>query len=103
MTHLSRRQAAILAALLDADGATVDCADLAVVAGSFGVNDGAVLRGYAARLRRRGVDGIASDCRSGWRMTKLPPDWALDDVLRALDELRADGSLPSAATWRRAS
>ena len=98
-----RRQFSLLAALLDADGALVTYADLGDVVGSGGVNDAAVIRGYAQRLRTLGITGIETVEGRGLRLTKLPPDWALETVLTMLDVLRSEGYLLPALPLRRAS
>lgn len=89
--YLSRRQALLLAALLDADGAPVRYRDMGDVVGTSGVDDAEALRSYAARLRMLGVDCIETVPGCGFRMRCLPPDWALADILLMLDVLRAEG------------
>lgn len=99
---ITRQQAALLALLLDADGATVPYADLGDVTGSSGVNDPEVIRQYAQRLRRVGVLCVDVVAGVGCRMVGLPPDEILEDVLTMLDVIRRDGfALP--ATWGKAS
>lgn len=102
MSGLSRRQAALLAALLDADGRVVSYGALGDVVGSSGVNDRATLQQYAFRIRRLGILGIEAVANRGYRLTSIPPDWALETVLTMLDVLRRDErEMP--LVWRRAS
>lgn len=102
MIGLSRRQAALVAVLLDADKHGVSHVVLGDAVGANGVNCVAVIRLYVHRLRRRGVRGIEAVPGYGYRLTKLPPDWALEDVLAMLDVLRREErEMPM--VWRRAS
>jgi len=89
--YLSRRQLMLLAALLDADGSVVRYCELGDVVGTSGVDDSEALRAYASRLRLLGVECIETVVGRGFRMTCLPPDWALDEILMALDQMRAEG------------
>jgi DNA-binding winged helix-turn-helix (wHTH) protein len=100
--YLSRRQAALLAALLDADGDVVRYCVMGDVVGTNGVDDPEALRAYASRLRRKGVDCFETVPERGFRMTTLPPDWALPDILAMLDVLRA-GGYDSPVEWEMAS
>lgn len=100
--RVSGQQARFLAVLIDADGAVVSYAVLGDAVGACGVNDRAVLKQYGQRLQERGVGGVEHVRGRGYRMTRIPPDWALDDVLAVLDQMRRAGELP-AARWRRAS
>lgn len=100
--RISGRQARLLAVLLDADGAIVSYRHLGEAVGSYGVSDRYVLEQYRFRLRERGVDVIEHVSRRGFRMTRIPPDWAIPDVLAVLDAMRRDGELP-AQRWRRVS
>jgi hypothetical protein len=99
---LTRNQAALLAMLLDADGAIVSYDALGSVVGAYGVSSKHLVRQYRVRLRRLGISGVAVVPRRGLRMVGLPPDEALGDVLAMLDVIRRDGyAVP--ATWRRAA
>lgn len=88
MSHLSWRQAAILATLLEADGAVVSYVRLGDVTGTLEVNVNAAIGLYAHRIRARGIDCIETVVGRGLRMKCLPPDWALEDILAVLDTLR---------------
>jgi hypothetical protein len=103
MNGLSRRQAALLAALLDADGATVPYPELGDVVGAAGVNVPLVISQYVNRLRRLGVGCVVVVPGVGLRLAGLPPDWALEDVLALLDEMRRDGFEQPVLRWGRAS
>ena len=85
------RQAAILAMLLDADGAVVSYAELGELIGSSGINDSKVIRQYVTRLRQQGVLGVEVVTGRGCRLRALPPDSMLDDVLTMLDVIRREG------------
>ena len=98
--RVTRQQAALLALLLDADGATVPYADLGDVTGSAGTNDPKVIRQFLWRLRRAGVLCVDVVAGVGCRMVGLPPDEILGDVLTVLDALRRDGWMRPAALER---
>lgn len=98
-----RRQVALVAALLDADGGLLSYVELGDVVGSAGVNDCKVIRQYVNRLRALGVDCIEVVKGRGCRLTGLPPDWMLEDVLAVLDEMRRDGWGQPVLMWRKAS
>ena len=102
MRTLSRRQAMLLAALLDADGAVVSYAVLGDVVGTLGVNDQFSVRQYVHRLRQRGIRCVEVVDGRGCRLTTIPPDWALEDVLAMLDAMRRAETAPL-TIWRMAS
>lgn len=91
MTHLTRCQAMLLAALLDADGRVVSYAALGEAVGAWSVNEVYVVRQHVNRLRRKGVACIETVPRRGCRLTAVPPDWTLETVLAMVDVLRRDG------------
>lgn len=101
--NLSRRQAAMLAVLLDADGEMLTYAELGDVVGSAGVNDWDVVRRYVQRLRELGVTCIEVERGIGCRLTGVPPDWTLDVVLAMLDEMRRYGFEQPVLRWWRAA
>lgn len=104
MIGLTRGQAAFLAVLIDADGAAVSFARLADAMGMSGADEAVLLYQFAWKLRRKGIGGIVSVPTYGYRLAVLPPDWALEDVLALLDELRREGFLRrDVYRWRRAS
>jgi hypothetical protein len=88
---LSRRQAMLLAALLDADGAVVPYAVLGDLVGASGAYDNAALRTYVRRLEALDLDCVEVVKGRGLRLTTVPPDWTLETVLVMLDALRRDG------------
>lgn len=102
MNHFTRPQAKLLAVLLDANGAVVPYPVLGDTVESFGVDDKAVIRQYVHRLRALGVDCVEVVRGRGCRLTAVPPDWTLDDVLRELDALREGWAVP-ALVWRRSA
>lgn len=85
-----RRQTALVAALLDADGAVVSYDILGDVVGANCVNVVPTVRQYVHRLRRRGV-AIQTVTGRGCRLLRIPPDEMLEDVLAVLDQMRRDG------------
>lgn len=91
MSHLTRCQASLLAALLDADGALMPYAELGDVVGSLGVNDSVTVRSHVLRIRRQGIACIEVVTGRGCRLTAVPPDWTLETVLAVLDAMRRDG------------
>src|SRR4051812_16517837 len=97
--NLSRRQAALLAALLDADGELLTYAALGDVVGSAGVNDKDVIRRYVQRLRELGLTCIAVVDGVGCRLTDVPPDWTLESVLAMLDAMRRYGHEQPILKW----
>ena len=101
MSDLTRRQAALLAALLDADGDVVPYWELGAVVGSAGVNDAPVIRRYVRRLQDLGVRCVQIVPRRGCRLTEVPPDWTLDAVLAMLDTMRRDGFCQPVWQWGR--
>lgn len=102
--RVTQREAALLAALMDADGEIVTYADLGWMLGSDGVNDRACIWTYASRLRLLGVQGIETVNGRGLRMTQVPPDWALEDVLAVLRTMQEIGLRhPQITRWRWAS
>lgn len=100
MNRLSRCQARLVAMLLDADRRPVSYLDLGDAVGANGVNCPALIRVYAHRLRRRGIDGLEAVPGFGYRLMKLPPDWALEDVLAMLDVLRREDGESAVLMWR---
>jgi biotin operon repressor len=96
----TRRQTALVAALLDADGAVVSYRSLGIVVGAAEVNVAPVVRQYVQRLRRHGVE-IETVARRGCRLLRVPPDELLEDVLAVLDEMRRDGWGMPMLAWRR--
>lgn len=102
--RVTQREAALLAALMDADGAVVGYAALGRVVGSAGVNDRNCVFQYVCRLRAAGVGGVETADRHGLRMTEIPPDWALEDVLAMLRTMQEVGvRYPQITRWRAAS
>lgn len=97
-----RRQIALVAALLDADGAVVPYDVLGDVVGANAVNVVPTIRQYVHRLRCRGVE-IQVVRRRGCRLLRVPPDAMLEDVLAVLDAMRRDGWSMPVLMWRRAS
>jgi len=100
MSGMTRRQAAMLAALLDADGELLTYAELGAVVGSAGVSDQAVIRRYVQRLRGAGVHCVEVVNGRGCRLTRVPPDWTLESVLALLDEMRRYGFKQPVLMWR---
>lgn len=84
------RQTALVAALLDADGALVPYDVLGDVVGANAVNVVPCVRQYVHRLRERGVE-IQTVRWRGCRLLRIPPDDMLEDVLAVLDLMRRDG------------
>lgn len=84
------QDARLLAVLLLADGRAVPYTALPHRHGLRG-EPGGPQRTHAAslRLRSRGLDCVEWG-RFACRLTRLPPDWALDDVLLAASMLRAE-------------
>jgi biotin operon repressor len=103
MTGLSRRQAMLLAHLLDADGAVVPYAELGDVVGTSGVADDVAIRLYVFRLRQLGLRCVETVAARGCRLTAVPPDWTLETVLAVLDAMRRDAAEPTVLEWRKAS
>lgn len=97
-----RRQVALVAALLDADGALVPYAVLGDVVGAACVNVVPTVRQYVQRLRRRGVE-IQTVRGRGCRLLRVPPDDMLDDVLAVLDASRRDGWGLPVLQWGRSA
>lgn len=96
----TREQWALLALLLDADGAVVPYAVLGDLIGANGVNDSKAIRQYVRRFERRGIRCVAVVPGRGCRMVGLPPDDVLDDVLTMLDVIRRAGYTQPAALGR---
>lgn len=103
MSSLSRRQSMILATLLVADGEVVSYGDLCDVVGTPGWNESEVIRQYAARIRALGIDCVETVTRRWLRLTGVPPDWALPDILGVLDSMRRQGIEIPEHSWRKAS
>lgn len=102
--RVTQREAALLAVLMDADGAVVSYAALGSVIGSYGVDDRLCIRQYVHRLRRTGMTCVEVVAGRGLRLTEIPPDWALEDVLAVLRSLQELGvAYPPITRWRWAS
>jgi hypothetical protein len=89
--RVTQREAALLAALMDADGAVVGYGALGRVVGAGGASERACISEYVHRLRVAGVAGVETVGRWGLRMTAIPPDWALEDVLGVLRSMQDVG------------
>lgn len=102
--RVTQREAALLACLMEADGAVVTYADLGQVVGSAGVNDRFCIHQYLHRMRMTGIDCVETVAGRGLRMTEIPPDWALEDVLAVLRSMQEIGiQYPQITRWRWAS
>lgn len=102
--RVTQREAAILARLMAANGGVVTYADLGQVVGSAVVNDRFCIQQYLHRMRLAGIDCVETVNRVGLRMTEIPPDWALEDVLAVLRSMQEIGlKHPQITRWRWAS
>ncbi len=112
--YLTASQARLLAVLLDADGGPVQAPALMRIAVGqrwmlAGMRtpsgDGEALLSMARRLERAGVDCLLVEGpihRRTARLTALPPDWALDQIIATLDGLRRASDLPTSRNLRTA-
>lgn len=99
--ELTNGQARLLAVLMLADGRRVDPDDLAYRVGYRGSGRHRSLRMAALRLRNLGVrcvdvggrPDVPSGKPVGMRLTDLPPDWTLEDVLAAIHRIQREWSL----------
>jgi hypothetical protein len=101
--NLSRRQAALLAALLDADGEMLTYAELGATVGTRGVNDTNAICQYVHRLRALGLACVEVVAGRGLRLVDIPPDWTLESVLAMLDAMRRYGYEQPVLKWSRAA
>lgn len=88
MFPLNRPQRRLMAMLMIADGAWVQRERLARICQR---NVSGLV--FALRTRRVAIESRHGGGLGGYRMVTLPPDWALDQVLATVHDLRRDESV----------